>query len=282
MSLVAALTGLNWGIPFYLLGLYGVVCFFTRPQDNTKPGRIAWSPLEAASVTLAIYFVSQLVGAALVYIYPLAHGWNQQQITNWFNQNVNGQFFLVLAVEALTLALLWCFLKRRKADFKTIGLKRRPQWRDLGYVLLGFGVYFALYVVAVSIVQHLVHINVDQQQQLGFDGAHGGELVPVFISLVLLPPIAEEILVRGFLYSGLKKGLPKIWAVLLTSGLFAMAHLEAGSGAPLLWIAAIDTFVLSLVLIYLREKTGSLWASIGLHMLKNGVAFLSLFVFKVM
>jgi len=273
---------LSWGLPFYLLAVFGIVCFFMRPKGDVKPGSINWSPLDAVSITLAIYFVSQLVGGALVYIYPLTKHWSQQQTNNWLNQNINGQFFLVLVVEAITLGLLWWFLKRRQASFQTIGLKRKPKLSDLGYVVLGFGVYFAIYVVAVSIIQHAVHINVNQQQQLGFSNAHGSALIPVFISLVLLPPIAEEILVRGFLYSGLKKGLPKVWAVLLTSALFATAHLEAGSGAPLLWIAAIDTFVLSLVLIYLREKTGSLWASIGLHMLKNGIAFLSLFVFKVM
>ena len=42
-------------------------------------------------------------------------------------------------------------------------------------------------------------------------------------------------------------------------------------------LAAATAFVLSLVLIYLREKTGSLWASITLHAIKNGVAFVALF-----
>jgi len=52
---------------------------------------------------------------------------------------------------------------------------------------------------------------------------------------------------------------------------------EGGAAGPL-YIAALDTFILSLVLIYLREKTGSLWASITLHAVKNGVAFMALFV----
>ncbi len=85
-------------------------------------------------------------------------------------------------------------------------------------------------------------------------------------------------MVRGFLYGSLKKQWPKIYAVLCTSALFAIAHLQFGSGAPLLWVAAIDTFILSLVLIYLRDKTGSLAASIMLHMLKNSLAFVALFL----
>jgi membrane protease YdiL (CAAX protease family) len=86
-------------------------------------------------------------------------------------------------------------------------------------------------------------------------------------------------MVRGFLYSTLKKALPTAGAVILTSLLFAGAHLPEGGAAGPLYIAALDTFVLSLILIYLREKTGSLWASITLHACKNGVAFLALFVF---
>jgi len=55
----------------------------------------------------------------------------------------------------------------------------------------------------------------------------------------------------------------------------------SGSGEPLLWIAALDTFILSFVLIYLKEKTGSLWPPIGLHMLKNSLAFISIFILHI-
>ena len=57
----------------------------------------------------------------------------------------------------------------------------------------------------------------------------------------------------------------RIAAARLGDELFAVAHLPEGGAAGPLYIAALDTFVLSLVLIYLREKTGSLWASITLH-----------------
>ncbi len=51
-----------------------------------------------------------------------------------------------------------------------------------------------------------------------------------------------------------------------------------GSGAAPLWLVAAETFILSLVLIGLRELTGGLWASILVHMAKNGVAFLYIFI----
>lgn len=275
------LASINWFVPFYLLGLFGIVCFFIKRQD-AKQGKVNWSPLEAVGVTIAIYFLGQVLGSLLAYVYPLVRGWSQTQSMNWLENNVYGQFLTILFVEVISVWLLYLFLKRRLANFKTIGLKRRPIVSDLGYVVLGFMAYFLIYLVIVSVVKHLAPgLNENQQQQLGFSNPSGVQLPFVFISLVILPPITEELLVRGFLYTGLKKGLPLIWAVLITSGLFGIAHLQAGSGQPLLWIAALDTFSLSLVLIYLREKTGSLWASIGLHMLKNLIAFLGLFVFHI-
>ena len=75
--------------------------------------------------------------------------------------------------------------------------------------------------------------------------------------------------------------MPKIVAALITSIIFATAHLEFGEGAPLLWVAAIDTFVLSLALVYVRERTGRLWGSMGVHALKNTVAFVSIYIFHV-
>jgi membrane protease YdiL (CAAX protease family) len=179
--------------------------------------------------------------------------------------------------------LLYLFLRRRKSNFKAIGLKGRVNFKDVGFAVLGLIVYFAIYAFAINILSSSIHsFNVNQQQQIGFNQAHGPQLILVFISLVILPPIVEEILVRGFLYTSLKKYMPKIWAVLIASTLFAAAHLpEGGSGAPLLWVAGVDTFILSTVLIYLRDRTDKLWSSMMVHAMKNGVAFLSLFVFHV-
>ena len=163
---------------------------------------------------------------------------------------------------------------------RAIGLKK-PRWRDIGIGLLAVPVYFVIYLISVSVVSYFVpSLNVSQHQDVGFNSVHGFvQLTLTFISLAILPPLTEEIMVRGMLYSSFKKVLPTIIAVLLTSLLFAAAHLPEGGAAGPLYIAALDTFVLSIILIYLREKTGSLWASITLHACKNTVAFLALYIF---
>lgn len=236
----------------------------------------------AVVFVVAIYFISQLVGGLLLSVYPMLHHWSDAQANDWLNNSVLAQFVYVVIAEGLMLLPLWLFLKQYKFGFGGLGLKRTKA-EDIWYALGGFAVYFVSYAILLSIATNLVpSLNVNQSQQIGFQNASGfGALALTAISLVILPPLVEEILMRGFLYTSLKKSLPKIVAALVTSIIFASAHLEFGSGAPLLWVAALDTFVLSLVLVYLREKTGRLWASMGVHGLKNAVAFVSLFILHV-
>ena len=71
--------------------------------------------------------------------------------------------------------------------------------------------------------------------------------------------------------------MPQIAAAIVTSLIFASAHLPEGVGG-LLWVGFIDTFILSMVLVYLREKTNGLYSGMMLHALKNGVAFYVLYL----
>jgi membrane protease YdiL (CAAX protease family) len=250
-----------------------------RPSKNR---RVGYGPIAAILVTVGVYFASQLLVGLAVSLIPLFNGWSEQRLESWLSDSVPVQFVTVLLVEAATLWLLWRFMKIRQVGVRAIGLVK-PQVRDIGYAVAGYMVYFALFIAISVIAKALIpELNLDQEQEIGFSKSIAGPaLSVVFISLVILPPLTEEIVARGFLYTGLRNKLPKITAALITSVLFAAAHLQWGSGVALLWVAALDTFVLSLVLVYLREKTGSLWSPILVHMLKNGLAFSLLFIFKV-
>jgi membrane protease YdiL (CAAX protease family) len=248
-------------------------------KPTAKPSsRVPWNPWLGVAFVLAVFYGAQLAGGLLVWIYPLSRRWTGAQASAWLN-TVPAQFIFILLAEVLTVGAIYWFLRRRRLGLSAIGLKK-PRWSDAGYALAAVVPYYVLYVLTVGVASSLDKgLNVNQQQQIGFDHVQGGAaLVMTFISLVILPPLAEEIMVRGFLYSSLKKAMRMRYAVILTSALFAAAHLPEGGATGPLYIAALDTFVLSLVLIYLREKTGSLWASIGLHAIKNGVAFVALFV----
>lgn len=240
---------------------------------------ISWGPVWAIALSIIIYFAAQIIGLLLVMVYPMAQGWQQGTITKWLETSVNAQFATVLLTEIITIGALALFLKWRKSNFKSLGLgKIKIKW--LGYALFGYVTYFIILLLGFAIAKQLLpSLDLDQKQQLGFDAAHQPyQLVLVFMSLVILPAFVEELMTRGFLYQGLKKKWPKWLAVIVTSLIFGMAHLQFGLDAPLLWAAAIDTFILSLVLIALVERSGSLWPAIGLHFIKNSLAFTFLFL----
>ncbi|MFA5004164.1 MAG: CPBP family intramembrane glutamic endopeptidase [Candidatus Saccharimonadales bacterium] len=231
---------------------------------------------------VAIFLAAQVLASFIVAIYPYTRGWSSAHIESWLSSSTFAQFWYVLFAEALTFGGIFIFLRYRKSSLRAIGW-RGLKLKDVAYALVGFGVYFVLYAGLLTVLAHLIpRLNINQHQDLGFSNTVGGiELVATFVSLVVLPPLVEETVFRGFLYSGLKNKLPVIWAAIITSLLFASAHLQFGNGKPLLWVAAVDTFTLSLVLCYLRDKTGGLWAGIGVHALKNGIAFVSLFLLHV-
>lgn len=251
-----------------------------KPKGTTKLPAF-WGPLQTILLTVAVYLTSQLVASLVILTVPTVFGLTGARLDVWLD-GAMGQFFFIVLIEGLVLLLLQGLLHIKKRTFADVGLKW-PNLKDVGWAILGFGVYFLLYLVIAGLAKLIFpELDFNQQQQVGFETATAnGELILVFCSLVILPPLVEEILARGFLYTGLKSKWPTWAAVLVTSLMFAAAHLQFGSGAPLLWVAAIDTFTLSLVLIYLREKTGGLGAPIVLHMIKNFLAFLLLFVFHV-
>lgn len=251
----------------------------TSPANSSRDSRVPWSPLLGLLVVGFLFYGAQIFAGTFVSIYPLFKKWNSGQSVDWLEHSVLAQFTYFLLAGIFTVTLVYLFLKFHKRTFRAIGLLR-PRWRDLFYGLAALPAYFIFYIVTLTVAVALFPgLDINQKQEIGFEHVQGTvSLVLVFLSLVIIPPLMEEILMRGLLYSSLKKALPLVAAALATSFIFAVAHLPEGGASGPLYIAAVDTFVLSLVLIYLREKTGSLWASITLHAAKNGVAFLSLFV----
>lgn len=172
---------------------------------------------------------------------------------------------------AMTLGASWVLL-RRLSTRKDLGIDRLPSWMDIILSPAGAVVYLLLSGIAITLFSvFFPQIDLQQSQEIGFQNLSGySQYLLAFVTLVVVAPVAEEVLFRGYLYGKLRKHAPVWLGALITSGLFAVAHGQ--------WNVAIDTFALSLVMCSLREITGSIWAGTLLHMMKNGLAFYLLFI----
>lgn len=229
-----------------------------------------------------VYSIVPVLASLPILAYVHSKDWSATEIEQWVTSSVPAQFTYIFIAGVLTIAAVWILLKLFGWSWRSIGLTK-PRWYHPLLGLVAVVPYFLLYIMMAQVVSMLIPgFDMNQKQEIGFDSVEGGlYLALTFIALVIVAPITEEITMRGFLYTGLRKWLPRIFAALIVSVMFGAAHLAQGGDAGPLWIGALDTFILSIVLIALREKTGNLWAGITLHMTKNFVAFLALFVLKI-
>ena len=84
--------------------------------------------------------------------------------------------------------------------------------------------------------------------------------------------MVEEILFRGLIYGALEKRLRVSGAMVISSLLFALVHLQV--------VYFIPIFCLGMVLGWARWKTNSLGLPILIHILNNGVALIVLKFFE--
>lgn len=232
--------------------------------------------------SIGIYFLAHIIAVNFIALYGAVQGWSISRIEDWLSVSLAAKFALRIGVAAVGILLVRVCLRLLKSSWRAIGMVR-PKLADIPVAFISFGWYTLLHLAAVFIISILVPgVDFDRSQQLGFDMAStGGALAVIFVSLVILPPLYEEILFRGLLFTGLRSKLSLPVTAIIVSLLFALVHLEWSGAGPLLWAAGIDTFVLSVVLVYVRERTGSLWPAIGLHAIKNCIAFMLLFVFRL-
>ena len=185
-------------------------------------------------------------------------------------QTVLSALIYVLSI-SIVMGVPWLVRKYRTTKAE-LGIDKALTWTDVLLAAAGFIVYIILSYFLTSISLHILPFyNADQVQDTGFAGlGQGFEYVLAFATLVIIAPISEELLFRGYLLGKLRKHVSTWLAILITSLLFGAIHLA--------WNVGVDVFALSIVLCLLRIRTGRLWPSILLHMIKNAIAFYFLFI----
>ncbi|RPJ28145.1 MAG: CPBP family intramembrane metalloprotease [Chloroflexi bacterium] len=164
---------------------------------------------------------------------------------------------IVLLELAYLLPVILIFAWRR-VHWKHLGFGRF-EWKTLG---LGCGLLIGAYAIIIVHNGLLYFLGVDTQ---------GEEILKMFAELdspvwfiivgAVVAPLVEEIFFRGFLFQGFRQRYGWNTAMLLSSAIFAAAHLDL--------VALIPTFILGNVLAYVYHKSNSMWPGIILHFLVN-------------
>lgn len=81
------------------------------------------------------------------------------------------------------------------------------------------------------------------------------------VAAVVVAPLAEEVVFRGYLYPAAKRFCGPAGAMVFSSLVFAAAHGNV--------VALLPLFILAVVLCLIYEFTGSIWACMSVHFLFN-------------
>ncbi len=154
---------------------------------------------------------------------------------------------------------------------------KRIHWKHLGFrkfesKVMGLGCGLLIGAYAIILLHNLVLLG------LGIDTQ--GEAILRLIEMldspgwfflvgVVFAPFVEEIFFRSFLFQGFRQKYGWVRAMLLSSVIFAVAHLDPASLIP--------TFILGVVIVYLFHRSNSIWPGILLHFLINGFSLCAVF-----
>lgn len=115
----------------------------------------------------------------------------------------------------------------------------------------------------VTLVNLLSQFFVENEAATAMEGYQIGEmsLLPLLFSVGIFGPFCEELVSRGIYYRGYRKSGSAFKAMLLSSLLFALVHMNVNQ--------AMYAFVMGVMAVLLVEATGSLWSSFIYHALIN-------------
>lgn len=256
----------------------------SKSSDKPKAKWLTRQKFFSVSAIILWVALAYIIANALAYVSLLAAsrlGWvdtSQQTLITIVSGLITYAVSLFLLFLGIRLARKYpkklSLLEIKKSDWAVGG------WLTWQQLLLGVAAFIAamiLMVVVLALIGQIVPgFNIEQAQEIGVDPRaiyNRTEMLAVFALFVIIAPISEELIFRGYLYGKLRQMTSIVTSVIITSLLFGLAHLQPN--------VAVATFVMSVVMCLCREATQSIYPAIIVHILKNGIAFALLFIMQV-
>jgi membrane protease YdiL (CAAX protease family) len=152
-----------------------------------------------------------------------------------------------------TFLITWIFIKFiDKKPFYTLGFVKRKMGED---IFLGITIGFVMMALGFYILKYFGQIEIESIQI---------DYLKLFIGILLFIVVAinEELILRGYMLNNFMDSMPRYWALLVSSLIFASLHLgNANIDAIGFGNIILAGFLLGISYTY----TKSLWFPIALH-----------------
>ncbi len=227
-------------------------------------GSVSTSPIRALDLVV--------VGAFMVMYVSAWRGMLQTQVEVTTARLVAGALGMLLMGGLVPLLIFW-----RASVVEFLGL-RWERWRQVFVIA-------PVFVLSIFAVMVLVYVTGWQGWVNERFGGGSQALVKalettkdwkfmgaaLFVAVVVAP-VVEEVIFRGYIYPVVKRFSEKWFAALFSGVLFGVIHFNLASFPVLA--------VMGILLVVLYERTGSIWPPIACHALFNGTQMAIMLIAK--
>lgn len=216
------------------------------------------------------FFTSEKIYNYIVLLLaPILYELIRNVIYNICYYTFNAAYTVISCISCIVCSVFLYFVfykrvNRQLVDKKIRSNRLKCNIKMLPWVILtGFAGCYILnaVVVIVSIPQSAV-----SSYQIVSDMIYSGELILVFLEIVILAPITEELLFRGIIYQCMIPNVGKVIAGIISLVFFAVLHGNLLQG--------VYAALMTVILVFVYEEFKSLWACIVFHMSANLFSFL--------
>ena len=249
--------------------------YLQPPSADTPRRPEPWAVWPTFGISVLILLAFFITGAVLTFFYlaiefaqnpALADPLAQQKFILGIQKNGNLIAWSSLASGFAGLGAIGLAIKLKKGwKFKDYLNFQVPKWHS-------FLIWNVLLIVTILIEEQIAKFFAKEsdflKEAFASEQSHP---VWLFLAIVIMAPLFEEFMFRGFMFKGMEKSwLGVLGTVLVTSFIWAIIHVQY----DLFFMGII--FTLGLLLGYARHVTKSIWIPTSMHALNNAFAMASL------
>ena len=214
--------------------------------------RVPWTVADVTLATVLVITSFFVIGLILSRLADFGDEGRNAYFTPW----------LIGIWEGMMLAAVWAFsIRKHGCRWRELGLRRPENHRRIilpSLALLGSLGFAAVYSAIVVAVGGSSFLPPPLPEGVLGDGL--ARLLSILV-IVVWGPFVEEVFFRGFLLGALVGPLGAIRAAVLSSAIFAAAHILVGAMIPI--------FITALLLSWLYLRTRSIWPPLMMHAAQN-------------
>lgn len=232
-------------------------------------GAVPWEVLDLFRAVLIILFAGYVLAIIEAFVLKAFH----LELTMNLRMMISTFFIDIVAV----MVVLYFVMVKYKKNIQELGLNASSFFKN---ILSGITAYiFMLPVLLVILIFSIWILNVfgytpppQPVFEIFMEEKKSSVLLFLTVFVSVLGPIVEEVFFRGFMYSAVRKHTGVLAAAFLSGAIFSMLHTNIVGFLPIM--------ALGVLLAYLYETTGSLVASISVHILHNSIIVAFVFFLK--